>query len=133
VARERLPGGWSDDVDLAVGAKANVLLVGSDARVERAIAALRTQLVEPWTTWVPGGLLLLPPPQHPGTLILRELGALDHQDQFRLDQWLDAASPRLQVVSTTRRSLLPRLRAGAFLERLYYRLNTVCLDLVREA
>ncbi len=42
--------------------------------------------------------------------------------------WLDRAPGRTQVVSTTPALLFPRVQAGAFIDRLYYRLNTVCMD-----
>ena len=43
--------------------------------------------------------------------------------------WLEAAAGRMQVVSTTPATLLPHVQAGAFIEQLYYRLNTVCVDM----
>jgi len=42
--------------------------------------------------------------------------------------WLDRAAGRTQVVSMTPASLWPRVQAGEFMDRLYYRLNTVCMD-----
>ena len=43
-------------------------------------------------------------------------------------RWLERATGRTQVVSTTSTSLLPRVQDGTFVDTLYYRLNTVCLD-----
>jgi len=39
------------------------------------------------------------------------------------------AAGQTQVVSTTPQPLLPLVQSGTFLARLYYRLNTVCVDL----
>ena len=61
-------------------------------------------------------------------MILREVGALSVDDQHRLLEWMDLTGGRTQIVSTTSTPLLSRVRAGGFLEALYYRLNTVCVD-----
>ena len=49
-------------------------------------------------------------------------------DQLRLVDWLERAKGRTQVVSTSSVPVLPRVHSGGFIERLYYRLNTVCVD-----
>ena len=61
-------------------------------------------------------------------MILQDVGALTDGDQHRLLDWLDRTPGRTQVVSTTPAPLYPRVQAGAFIDRLYYRLNTVCMD-----
>jgi hypothetical protein len=61
-------------------------------------------------------------------MILQDVGALTDGDQHRLLDWLDRAPGRTQVVSTTPAPLFPRVQGGAFIDRLYYRLNTVCMD-----
>ena len=54
-------------------------------------------------------------------------GRLAPTDQHCLREWLNHNHPR--VISTSPASILPiRPCAGLFLESLYYRLNTVCLD-----
>lgn len=63
-----------------------------------------------------------------GTLILHEVGALPHDDQRQLLEWLEPAARRVQVISTTSASLFPRVEVGAFSDVLYYRLNTMCMD-----
>jgi hypothetical protein len=75
-----------------------------------------------------GEQLVLPPVARARTLILQDVGALTHADQHRLLDWLDRAAGRTQVVSMTPVSLWPHVQAGAFIDRLYYRLNTVCMD-----
>jgi transcriptional regulator of acetoin/glycerol metabolism len=44
-------------------------------------------------------------------------------------EWLDQTASRIRVVSTSRTSLWPLLKSGAFDDALYYRLNTVCVDI----
>jgi transcriptional regulator of acetoin/glycerol metabolism len=46
-----------------------------------------------------------------------------------LFEWLDSTSSGTQVVSTASAPLLPLVEAGAFDDALYYRLNTVYVDL----
>jgi transcriptional regulator of acetoin/glycerol metabolism len=94
--------------------------------LQSPIAAL---VATPMTTALrTGEPLVLPPVARARTLILQDVGALTHADQYRLLDWLDRAAGRTQVVSTTPASLWPRVQAGAFIDRLYYRLNTVCMD-----
>ena len=47
----------------------------------------------------------------------------------RVLDWFDQTAGRIRVVSTTRTSLWPLLKSGAFNDALYYRLNTVCVDI----
>ena len=60
--------------------------------------------------------------------MLHDVGALTTDDQLRLLDWLERAEGRTQVVSTSSAPLLPRVHAGSFIDTLYYRLNTVCVD-----
>ena len=64
-----------------------------------------------------------------GTLIVRNVERLAaaHQEQFL--QWLDAQVEIVRVITTSPRSLFPRVQRGTFSERLYYRLNTVIVEL----
>lgn len=64
-----------------------------------------------------------------GTLIVRNVERLvaAHQEQFL--QWLDAQIEIARVITTSPRSLFPRVQRGTFSERLYYRLNTVIVEL----
>jgi transcriptional regulator of acetoin/glycerol metabolism len=60
--------------------------------------------------------------------VLHEVGALGILDQIRLLEWSAGARSNPQVISTTPAPLLPRVRAGAFIDTLYYRLNTVYME-----
>jgi transcriptional regulator of acetoin/glycerol metabolism len=71
----------------------------------------------------------LPSPEDVKTLVIRNVDAQNAGQQRALLSWLESttvASPR--VVSTTTGSLFQRVADGLFLEALYYRLNTVMLD-----
>jgi hypothetical protein len=116
-----------EDCRLARAARVNLLLIHGEG-VLRDLAAM-LDLRKPVATWCPGELLVLPPVASARTMILQDVGALTDADQRRLLDWLDQAAGRTQVVSTTAVSLWPRVQAGAFADSLYYRLNTVCMDL----
>jgi hypothetical protein len=117
-----------EDCRLARSAGVNLLIVVPEGT--NGFAALLTaDLATPVVAWRPGERLMLPQAAQTGTLLLHNVGALSLHDQRYLIEWLERAAGRTQVVSTTPVPLLPLVQAGTFLARLYYRLNTVCVDL----
>ena len=108
--------------------RVNLLLIAPDGVVQFVIESLLLDLKEPIARWRAGEQLVLPSPDQSGTLVLHEAGALSANDQIRLLDWLEQAEGRTQVVSTSTTPLLPRVHAGGFIDTLYYRLNTVCVD-----
>ena len=111
--------------------RVNLLLVAADGVVRFVLESLLLDLQEPISTWRPGQQLTLPSPERGGTLILHEIGSLTVDDQMLLLDWLEKAEGRTQVVSTSPVALLPRVKDGSFIEVLYYRLNTVCVDVTQ--
>ncbi len=112
--------------------RSNLLLIGGSTRVSKALEILLPNLRAPISVWFRGCQLVLPPIAQTGTLILREVGALELDEQYRLHEWIERAEGRIcgtQIVSTSGASLLQRVRAGVFLDTLYYRLNTVYIDI----
>lgn len=108
--------------------RVNLLFIGSDDLVWRTFGT-QLNLRSPIATWRPGEPLTLPDVSTVPTLILSDVDRLTGSDQVRLLTWLDRAAGRTQVICTATRSLLPLLEAGSFVSALYYRLNTVCVDL----
>jgi hypothetical protein len=106
----------------------NLLLIAPDGVVQHVLKSLMLDLWEPVARWSPGESLALPAPTMAGTLVLHDVHALPAADQQRLVEWLELAQGRTQVVSTTSAPLLPRVTAGIFNATLFYRLNTVCID-----
>ena len=106
----------------------NLLLIGRGRRASKILDTILLNHSDPRTAWFPGRHLVLPPVAQTDTLILTEVGALELDEQLRLYEWMDRVQGRTQIVSTSEAHLLPRVDAGAFLEALYYRLNTVCID-----
>jgi DNA-binding NtrC family response regulator len=58
---------------------------------------------------------------------------MGYSDQLQLLEWLEKRVGRTQIVSTTSESLLPQVESGAFNDILYYRLNTVHVDVTESA
>ena len=71
----------------------------------------------------------MPTPGRASTLVLHDVNELTQDEQQQVLQWLDQMGSRVRVVSTTKTSLWPQLKSGAFDDALYYRLNTVCVDI----
>ena len=107
----------------------NILLVGRNDAVQLVLRTLLGQVRKPVTIWSSGEPFVLPAIEHPGTLVLREVRALSVQQQARLLEWSNDGRRNPQVISTTSTPLLPLVSAGTFNDTLYYRLNTVFIDL----
>jgi sigma-54-interacting transcriptional regulator len=103
----------------------NLLLEGPSAATDAALLLLQPHLRDP---------LISTPRTHPlslegtiGSLILRDVAALDACDQARLLAWLQGEGLGVQVVSTTERPLFALVALGLFDAALYYRLNVFLL------
>jgi hypothetical protein len=105
----------------------NLLLIGPGALAEEFLVPLMPCLASP---------ILYLDATHPslpttpvGTLIVRDVAQLapPHQRQFL--EWLNARSGNTRVITVSPRSLFRSVQRSAFLEELYYRLNTVLVEL----
>ena len=110
--------------------RVNLLLIAPDGVVRFVLESLLLDLHEPIARWRPGRTARVATVDEGGTLVLHESGSLTPDDQLRLLDWLERAEGRTQVVSTSSAPLLPRVHAGGFIDTLYYRLNTVCVDVI---
>ena len=108
--------------------RVNMLFTGTEGVIENMMDALLPDLREPIGRWCPGEQLLLPPPSLIGTMIFHEIGKMPYLDQHRLNEWLETAAGKTQVISTTTEPLFSRVEAGLFVDALYYRLNIICMD-----
>lgn len=111
----------------------NLLLVGPAGTIRIVLEMLWQDLREPVVRWRAGQPLDLPALGRAGTLILQDVSELSSDDQDRVLRWLDQTTGRIRVVSTTAVPLWPRVTKQAFNEALYYRLNTVCVDVTSAA
>ena len=109
--------------------RVNVMVIGAHGVVKNLLDLLTEGRTGPTYSWYPGDRLTLPPEDQAATLVLHDVASLSRDDQRRLFEHLGRTTWRHQVISTTASTLLPRIHAGTFAEMLYYRLNTVCLDL----
>ena len=103
----------------------NVLLVGAPADVEGALSAL--VLSAPVRNWTPDALL--PTPDRSGVVIIRDVDRLTVPLQHAWLSWLTDGHDRSQIIATSRAPVFPLVEAGVFRSELYYRLNTLLLDL----
>jgi hypothetical protein len=120
------------ELDLCFPGRFNLLVTGPDDLTDAFVKALRSYLRDPVVILLGGEPFALPPAPV-GTLFLADVGALTAEEQLRLLNWLEEGSSstqviRTQVISTWGTSLMPMVAAGTFLEGLYYRLNTIYID-----
>lgn len=104
----------------------NVLLIGLDSELalvfQRMQPYLRTVIV-PWMLDFSSDAGLAAS----GTVLVSDVSCLDAGQQARLARIADV--PDVQIISMARRPVFPLIETGEFLDKLYYRLNTVTLDL----
>jgi hypothetical protein len=121
--QSRLP----DDAILRGMPPVNLLLTGGDVVVQSVLETLLSDHDLPIASWWPGQRLVLPMAR-PSMMILHHVGALALEDQQHLLEWLERDIGRTKVVSTTPAPLMPLVEKGAFNDTLYYRLNTVSIE-----
>ena len=106
----------------------NVLVVASSADVDRAFELMYPYLRTPIVAWVPRETRELPAISF-RTLLIRDVEALTAEQQENLIALICRLAANIQIVSTSKSPLFPLVERGAFLDRLYYQLNVVYLDL----
>jgi sigma-54-interacting transcriptional regulator len=107
----------------------NMLVRGEKSAATATVVALSADLSMPVVIWLAGADADLPALDQ-GTVVLQDVDRLDLSAQHRLLSWLDNRSGRIRVISTARHDLFDLVTAGAFLDPLYYRLNTIVVDAV---
>lgn len=114
-------------LDVCLSTQANVLLIGPDDVTNAFLKMVRPHLQDP-VAILRGGEPFTLPSEPVGTLILANVGAFTLAEQSQLDQWLTHRLSRVQVISTSTTGLMSMLATKSFLEALYYRLNTIYID-----
>jgi hypothetical protein len=115
-------------LDVCLPARVNLLLTGPDTLADAFVRGLHPYLREPVAVLRGGRRFALPSAQV-GTLFLADVGSLTSEEQRRLHDWLDDRAGETQVISMSTTSLMPMVAAGSFLAALYYRLNTIYIDI----
>jgi hypothetical protein len=117
------PSDWR--ATLRIGA--NVLVTGSDDALAAFLDAARSEMREPIRT---AAATLPATLDGVRTLVVTDVDALDQADQQRLRRWLDERRTEdVQVVSMTSAPLYSLVEANVFDTALYYRLNTILLEI----
>jgi hypothetical protein len=109
-----------------VSARPNILLCGEKPFTDACLVALRPYCPAPIETVVQPQIASLSDLDE-GAVILEDIDAYSLPHQRDVFRWLDQSN--VQLITTTRRSLLSFVKRGEFLEELYYRMNVVYLDL----
>jgi hypothetical protein len=125
---QRLAHAAHVDLTLMGMPRVNMLIVGAEDTTEVVLELLAKDLHQPMTHWHAGTRLSLPQTGRPGTLILHDVGSMARDDQQRLLEWMNGAAGRTQVISTAPEPMMPRLQSREFIDTLYYRLNTIYVD-----
>ena len=105
----------------------NVLIEGPAAAAAAVLVLLQPQVLDPIVWKRPGAPLELGTGGS-GGLIVEDVGMLSADEQSQLLAWLECAESRTQVISTTEDALFPLVARGLFDRGLYYRLNTMLLQ-----
>jgi hypothetical protein len=118
------------DLKMAQTTRTNVLVVGPNPLVRNVLSLVAPDARRDTAVPCQGGRLQLPQvSSRPTVLVVYDVDALSAAEQRRLLDWMEAASTRTQVLSTASIPLLPLVEAQAFNDTLYYRLNTIYIDL----
>ena len=117
---------------LAHTLRPNVLVIGPVARSEAVVAAIICALSTVSTVsmpvhyWTPD--LPLPSPGDTTPIVIRDIATLSLSSQQAWVARMNAPEAHTQIIATSSIAVFPLVARGVFLEDLYYRLNTVLLD-----
>lgn len=120
-----------DDWSVLLHTRPNMLVIGRGVAADAFIRTVTPLSRSPLRSLVCSAL----PPRLPaeGTLILRDVDALDSDQQQRLLRWLDEPQPsHTQVISIAATPLYLLVQAGTFSDQLYYRLNVIHFEVISD-
>lgn len=107
--------------------RANILVTGPKEVVAAFLHTAQSELREPIRSY---GLVLPLCLDGIRTVILTDVARLDEANQQRLRQWFDQGhNADVQVISVASEPLFSLVTANAFDADLYYRLNTILLEM----
>jgi hypothetical protein len=108
--------------------RSNVLVIGPVAETEATVSAIVVTLEKPAYFWTPD--VPLPPHADGRAIVIREVATLSPALQLAWLAWLTAQQGRHRhIIATSSIPVFPLVTQGMFLADLYYRLNTILLDL----
>jgi len=109
---------------------ANLLVVGPRCALEAFVAAAAADMSDP--VWLVGPTQEIPIEQA-GTFVLYDASRLDAAQQEALLALLSTAAVRPQIISLSEKHLWVEDGSSAIRDDLYYRLNTICLEVEPDA
>jgi hypothetical protein len=118
---------WRQQVSSTLVGSPNLLLIGPGALAEEFLVPLMPCLASP-VLYLDATRPSLPTTSV-GTVIVRDVSQLARPHQRQFIEWLNAQNGTTRVITVSPRSLFQGVQRGAFLEELYYRLNTVLIEL----
>jgi hypothetical protein len=122
----------SVDWETIIKARPNVLLHGERPITAACLVAMEPHCSAPIVRLQSPGSWSLSDISE-GSVVFENAAACGLVEQRRMLEWLDNCGYRVQLITTTNRPLFDLVGRGRFLEKLFYRLNIVYLDLARAA
>lgn len=117
-----------DEMLTMVGiSRPNVLLKAANDAVDVALDHIAAWISPLHICNLPGPATL--PEEARGAVLLRDVGALDAEQQSHMIDWLDKNAGNVQVISATETDLFAAVESGTFSEKLYYRLNMMLAEI----
>ena len=116
------------DWETIVDGQSNVLVCGEPPVIEAFLDALKRETSRPLRRCRSSRELMLSKISD-GTLVLDDPSSFDDNDQRALLAWLEQDGLGVQLITTTYRPMFEVVQSGRFLDTLYYRLNTIHIDL----
>jgi Sigma-54 interaction domain len=110
----------------------NALLVGARPLTAAAVARIERSVRQPVVWWSPDQTAEIPD-MRSGTLVIRDADRLDVEQQQRLAQWIGVHTSQVQVLALAQQPLFAQVAAGRFSAVLYYRMNTVVVEMRTQA
>ena len=106
----------------------NLLLIGSPEQIETTSAILIAEVLKPVLYWTAEAL---PPTRtDAATIMIHDIASMSPTHQEAWLAWINGPSARdTQVIATSVIAVFPLVTRNLFLGDLYYRLNTMLLDL----
>jgi hypothetical protein len=106
--------------------RSNVLVTGPIGALDAFVKAARSEVRDPILSVACASPIWAAAP----TLVLDDVSRLHERDQRRLLRWLiDVGRDETQILSLSPTPLFPLVRSGDFDPDLYYRLNTIYLEI----
>jgi hypothetical protein len=124
---EQRPDAVEDIVALLAHGRPNVMVVGNGDEIDKVLAQLAAHLLTPVAEWDPTKTGI--PKGGCRTLIIKHAAQLTGAHQQDLLKLSSESGEPVHVIATSTESVFAAVTDGLFLDSLYYRLNTMLIEL----